>query len=338
MGEKDESYSSAVACNVLTKAHPRVIIEKDTGRSSRHKEDIILKNVKFIVAVMLALILLLPATALAEADTARFEALVAANSMQARFDRHGSVQLVKRMYFEDGTIETETYIMDPMSHYFISTDGYSYYIRPDLYIWIYPGEPTEIFQYFFDSEEAQRKNFSDSFIGWSLSADGEELLESHEADGVFTARTKSTDPASINDAMAQYKNTPESYKNGKDIGMVFFYTFDAETGDLLKVSGDLVDAEGNAYTLCEDVLTYDVQFDPAAEDSPFATYFAAPEGMVALTLHFVDDGTEMKYTLPHGTNFIIGHGDQSVATFLDEACTQPYEGKNELDELTLYVK
>ena len=98
------------------------------------------------------------------------------------------------------------------------------------------------------------------------------------------------------------------------------------------------DAEGHAYTLCEDVLTYGVKYDPAAEDSPFATYFAAPEGMVDLTLHFVDDGTEMKYTMPHGIYFIIAHGDQSVDTFLDEACTQPYEGGNQLDELTLYVK
>lgn len=297
-----------------------------------------MKNIKYIVAVILSLILLLPALALAEADTARFEALVAANSMQARFDRHGSVQVVKTMYIEDGTTETQTHYMEPTSHYFISTDGYTYYSRPDLFIWIYPEEPGEIYQYLFDSEAAMRENFTDSFIGWSLNADGGELLESHEADGVFTARVKFADPVTVNGVMAQYKNTPESYKNGKDITIESFLTFDAGTGDLLKISGDLVDAEGHAYTLCEDVLTYGVKYDPAAEDSPFATYFAAPEGMVDLTLHFVDDGTEMKYTMPHGIYFIIAHGDQSVDTFLDEACTQPYEGGNQLDELTLYVK
>ena len=67
-------------------------------------------------------------------------------------------------------------------------------------------------------------------------------------------------------------------------------------------------------------------------------YFAAPDGNVTITLHFMDAGTEMRYSVPHGTYFIIVHGDEPVDWYIDEACTQPYKDGNQSDELTLYVK
>jgi len=96
---------------------------------------------------------------------------------------------------------------------------------------------------------------------------------------------------------------------------------------------------GSAFLLCVDEYTNGVgAFDPAAGDSSFADYFAAPEGKVDITLRFMDDGTVMDYTLPHGTYFIIVHEEEPVDSYIDEACTQLYEGGNQLDKLTLYVK
>ena len=297
-----------------------------------------MKPLKAIVALLFALALLLP-LALAEADAARFEELVAANSMEARFERHGNMQVLKSYYYEDGSVKTDRHIIDPVSHYYTSQYGYSAYLRPDLFIRNDSNDPTDIIEYIYDSEEACYDNFAGSFKGWSLGVTDEALMEINEANGVVTARTTVTDPATVDARLALYQNVPECYAYGKGMALAYDYTFDAETGDLLKAVETLVDAGGNDHIIDVDEYTYGIEaFDPAAEDSPFAYYFAAPDGRVTLTLHFMDDGTEVVHTMPHGIYFIIVHGDDPVDYYLDEACTQPYEGGNQLDALTLYVK
>lgn len=194
-------------------------------------------------------------------------------------------------------------------------------------------------EWLHDSEEAYRDNFDSSIEPWNLGVGDEDLLETHEADGVFTARTAMADPDKVDAMLSRYTNVPEWYEYGMGMKLVYDYTFDAETGDLLKAVGALVDPEGKTFVMDTDEYTYDVvAFDPAAGDSPFADFYADPDDMVDVTLHFVDNGTEMNYRVPRLTPMIVVHGNDYGECFVDEACTQLYQAGKRPDALTLYVK
>lgn len=291
------------------------------------------------IAIALILILMLPAMALAEADAARHEELLTANSVAAWLERHGTVRALREVSFEDKVLETQKAIMDTTNYYTVYADGYAYLAQDYLSIHTNYDDHSMIVETLYDSDDSYAENFYGSYSLWEQYADKETLLETEEADGAFIARTELKDADAVKSTVDFFNGFYSGYAYEEGMTLAFTRSFDAKTGDLTKVEATLVDAEGNAHSFYTDEYTFDVDaFDPAAADSPFYSYFAAEKGFLNITARFLDTGTEMAYYIPHGAGINFWHNDDYADAFLDEACTQPFESGVGIDELTLYVK
>ena len=138
---------------------------------------------------------------------------------------------------------------------------------------------------------------------------------------------------------AETSDIEPAYPYADGMRMVYSYTFDAETKDLLEIRATLRDADGTEHSYGLDRFAYDLEFDLA--NSLFAPYFEATE-FTAFYLVFAPgtpEESKMTYIIPKEVYWALDYQGEEYQgdVYTDPDCTQVYEGGTRPDEITIYI-
>lgn len=282
----------------------------------------------------------------AEPDAETFEKLVAANSAEELLSRHENFTMTRSVFRDDAEIYSAYEYRDPDTYFWGYSDGSASLLKPDLTVYRNSSEQGSSYvTTIYDTPET----CASTFEYWKNSAiiyipETELLLETRDTGtGAFVAVTKTSDPASIEQALLEQG---VSYEYTEGMSLRFEYTFDKETNDLLAIDASLTDAQGKSVCGFRDSYAYDVEaYDPAAEGEPFAEYKTAaadPELSRTISVTFAPDtGKERTIVcdLPKAAWFSIFSDEQYVEElYTDRACTQLFTTSDGVSDLELYVK
>ena len=288
-----------------------------------------------------------PAPAEAEnPDTAAFETFMAANATREMLARNGNVRSTRITYFEGAEVMTEHVFRAAGITLWIYSDGRAALRSPDCFIDRGFAGDVLFGTTIFDSAEDRAATFegfqNEAFV--SL-LEGETLEKTYVTDdGRFVAETRCSDPVIARQTLGETEYTG-SYVYAEGMELVYRYTFDRETLDLVRLDFFIADAEGNSNIYQSETYEYGVEaYDPAADRELFADYFAALSVQEDLrTIRIIyDPDTEREKTaeavLPVNTWFSVFHNGTFMQEFFsDRECTQPFDDFYVREDLTLYA-
>ena len=294
---------------------------------------------------ILCVCMLLPAAAFAEEappDTARFEALVAANATQEQLARHSSVQTEGNLCYQDEVIESLLTYTDADKVIRVQQNGYGLYADHERFMEHLRIPDSVLYVDLYDDPEGYDVTLAGQQDILSLSVEGELLLSTEETDGTFVACTVQGNDDITRGYMENTFNTIGGYEYQEGMKLFYTYTFDAASSDLMRIESTLQDADGTEHLYGTTALSYDVEaYDPAAEGSPFAEYLNA--GMRTVSVTFAADTDEaytLVYTVPCRTILSPVRNSSYLdpeEVFADPACTQVFEDGDGMQDAALYI-
>jgi len=301
-----------------------------------------------ILAITLAMCLCAgPAPAEAEnPDSAAFETFAAANTTREMLARNGNARATRITWFEGAEVMTEHIFRAAGIMLWDFSDGRAELREPDFFIdrGLADGVlfGTTIFDSAKDREAVFEGLLDEPFVSLM---EGETLEKTYVTDdGHFVAETRCSDPVIVRVTVGGMEYTG-SYVYADGMELVYRYTFDRETLDLVGLDCFIIDAEGKSNSFQSETYEYGVEApDPAADSELFADYFAALS--VREDLHTIrivyDPDTEHEITaeavLPVNTWFSAYHDRAFVQEFFsDRECTQPFDDVYVHEDLVLYA-
>ena len=307
-----------------------------------------------IFATVMTVIVLLclaaaPGTAETESpDSAAFDAFHDANATREVLARNGNVRMTRKTFFGEEVTRTEVCYRADGLFLWNYGDG-NYMLRtPDCFVERYPEEEYEYIYgtTIFDSAEDRAAFFESVQAEDFLSMLEEETLEKTYItdDGLFIAETRCSNPVIVRTHLGETEYTG-SYVYADGMELVYRYTFDRETLNLVGNESFIIDAEGKSNVFQSETYEYGTEaYDPAADSELFADYFAALSVQDELrTIRIVyDPDTAHEKTaeavLPVNTWFSVYHNGAFMETFFsDRECTQPFYDCYVREDLVIYA-
>lgn len=284
-----------------------------------------------------------------EPDAATFEKLVAANAGNEILSRHNNAEMTRATFRDGEEILSEINYRDAGIYIWRCSDGVAMLHMANT--WVNrsaEGEGgKEYCETIFDTLEAAESAFADARDEALIIMPEEEPLQETftTEDGRFVAVTEISD-AELVGYLLEETESLGGYAYAEGMSIRFRYTFDAESGDLLRMEAFLTDADGVSELWQDASYAYDVEaYDPAAEGEPFAAYFTAstdPELSRTIIVTFAPDTENERVigcNLPKNARFSIFCDEQYVEEiYTDRACAQLFEGSDGMSNLELYVK
>lgn len=302
-----------------------------------------------MILVITAIMGLCAGTAPAEAekpDSVAFETFLAANTTQEMLARNGDVLMTRTTWFEDAEVMTEHVFRAADMTLWIHDNGRTDLRTPDYFIDRGYADDVLFGTTIFDSAEDRAATFegyqNEAFIDL---LDGETLEKTYVTDnGRFVAETRCSVPLIVRQTVGQMEYTG-SYVYADGMELVYRYTFDRETLNLVGNESFIIDAEGKSNVFQSETYEYGTEaYDPAADSDLFADYFAALSVQDELrTIRIVyDPDTAHEKTaeavLPVNTWFSVYHNGAFMETFFsDRECTQPFYDCYVREDLVIYA-
>ena len=288
-----------------------------------------------------------PAQAEAESpDSAAFETFTAANTAREILARHGNAQATRTTWFDGAVVLTEHSFRTADFSVWNYGDGRVGLRKSDCFLDCDSYDGVLFGATIFDSAEdcaAAFKGIRDQ--GFFSLFEGETLEKTYVTDdGHFVAETRCSNPVIVRQTLGETEYTG-SYVYAEGMELVYRYTFDRETLDLVRLDFYIVDAEGNSKIYQSETYEYGVETpDPAVDSELFADYFAALSVQENLrTIRIVyDPGTEHEKTaeaaLPVNTWFNAYHNGAYIQKFFsDRECTRAFDERYVREDLVLYA-
>ena len=269
-------------------------------------------------------------------------ALEAASSRAYLFTRHETAKGELVFYYNDEAVSRISRNLSAGSAYTVFDNGFASYHSPDLNLQTMNDDFSKLYEELCDDD-----GYWDSLLyAQTLFAfpESEKLVSVREENGELLVTTKEEDAELLAAYLQDGEEEPgRSYRYETGTSMRFVYRFDAKNLDLREVTATLCLPDGQEALFETITYAYDVVIDePDDSDSPLAAYFDETRQQIPLTM-ICDPGTPeeetLYYSLPAGTFFSFWYKEDYHNEFYeDAACTQPFEGRNDRPELTLYVR
>ena len=279
-------------------------------------------------------------------DSSTFETFTAANATREMLARNGNVRMTRTTWFEDAAVMTEHVFRAADMTLWIHDNGRADLRARDCFIDRGYADDVLFGTTIFDSAEDRAATFegyqNEAFIDL---LDGETLEKTYVTDnGRFVAETRCSNPVIVRQTVGQMEYTG-SYVYADGMELVYRYTFDRETLDLVGLETFIIDAEGKSNLFQSETYEYGIEApDPATSSELFADYFAALTVREDLrTIRIVyDPDTEHEKTaeavLPVNTWFSAFHNGAFIQEFFsDRECTQPFDDWYVREDLVLYA-
>ena len=302
-----------------------------------------------MILVITAIMGLCAGTAPAEAenpDSAAFETFMAANATREMVARNGNALATRTTWFEGAEVMTEHIFRDADTSLWTYGDGRALLRAPDCFIDRGLTDYVLFGTTIFDSAEDRAAVFEglqdEAFVSLQY---GETLEKTYVTDdGRFAAETRCSNPLIVRHTVGQMEYTG-SYVYADGMELVYRYTFDRETLDMVGLECFIIDAEGKSNIFQSETYEYGIEApDPAADSELFADYFAAlsvPENLRTIRIVY-DPDTEHEITaeanLPVNTWFSAYHNGAFVEQFFsDRECSQPFDDVYVVEDLVIYA-
>ena len=253
--------------------------------------------------------------------------------------RHRQVSTDVSYYDNGESICRRSFYADADTYQYAESEGYAMLLRNGRFITTDPEQHTSMYEYFFEDDAAYEAYlaFCLTLMAPALDA-AEELAYVSERDGRFTALTVLRADDAARAFLADIGSAAGVEPGGGSVR--FFYTFDAQSGDLLDIECRVSDVGGEERTLIRQVFTYDGgALEPAR--SPLAPYFEPGETRTVTVTYAADTDAAhtVVYTQPKGVSADLILGGATVPhIYSDPECTRE-AARYSLDaDLVWYVK
>ena len=279
--------------------------------------------------------------AVSKSDSALFEEMIRANSIDEVLSRHNTVTIERGVYNQGKEAALEHWYISKDEIYIENTSGYASNLSADTYVIADPYN-SSLISYLPSDPAVYKEWFEGSKLQYSLNVSAEEALTSTgEKDDTYHAETLISSDQTVSNLAEAYNEAYGGMAYQSGMKLKYTYDFDLKTRDLLSINLYIVDGQGNETLYHTDRYSYeDKDFSTEKNSGPLAVFFDENKQRTLKITYGA--GTEnaavSEYRIARPAAFVGYHNGNFVTEFYtDAACTKPYE-RSDAAVLELYAK
>jgi hypothetical protein len=269
------------------------------------------------------------AGAVSKGDSAMFEEMIRANSIDEVLTRHNIVTIERKSFEQGKELSTEDWHITKDELYIESTTGYASDLTADTYL-IADSQNSSLISYISSDPAVYKEWFESTKTQYSLALSPEEVLTSTgEQEDHFHAETLISSDQAVSSLVEAYSEAYGGITYQSGMKLKYAYDFDLTTRDLLNINVYTVDDKGNESLFLTDTYSYeDKDFTTDRNNGPLSAYYDE-NGLRTVKITYAA-GTEhpvtSEYKIAKNMMFVGYHSGNFVTEFYtDEACTKPYD-------------
>ena len=277
-----------------------------------------------------------------DAEKAKVQELVAANSAEQMLSRNQSVTIETNTYHHNHVANYDTMYLDADTYMENDSEGFALLAKKDIYLAVEQSDDDDVLvENYMESEDAYLDVMHEMQKNASLHlAEAETLSWYYADDDYIFVKTISQDGAALKESMegqiANYGEDNYVYEDG--MTAQWLYIFDAKTSDILENDSFIVEKNGKKHPFIFSTVRYD-EAPLDVDDSPLASYFAqsSTRKVIATFAPGMAEEVVKEFELPDGVYFwVIYKGMPVEAVYSDETCTQPFT-RPETGDMYIYI-